>query len=407
MVSTLFRVTTFRVVAVSGAGPRRSPVGAMVLGVSATVVYTLPLFLTGALAVELTRELAFGSAGLGVAVAANRVSAAALTPVLGRVADQLGATRSLRLSAGIAAVASLGIATTARNWLTLVVWLTILGVGAAIGLPAANRLLSNIVSPSRLGLAFGIKQSAPPTSAMIAGLSLPLIVVALGWRAAYFVAAGLALIVVFTAGRQPARPPRDRAAVDGPIEHRSIIRLLAVAFGMAAAATQAVTTFYVDAAVMAGSTQQFAGIVLALGSITAIVVRVVTGVVSDRRAQGHLELCVVLILVGSVGFVLLAVGSPALMALGALVAMGGVWGFAGVFWYAIVRAYPRTPGKVSGAVFPGGLLGGTLGPTAFGVIAEQVGYPTAWVTGGVIALVAAATMLYGAKQLGHAQASAA
>jgi hypothetical protein len=33
---------------------------------------------------------------------------------------------------------------------------------------------------------------------------------------------------------------------------------------------------------------------------------------------------------------------------GVVLALAGTWGFHGVFWFSIVRAYPATPGRVTG-----------------------------------------------------------
>jgi MFS family permease len=62
-------------------------------------------------------------------------------------------------------------------------------------------MLSNAVPARRLGAAFGIKQSAPPATTMMAGLSVPLLAVTLGWRAGYLTSAVLAAIVAVAARR--------------------------------------------------------------------------------------------------------------------------------------------------------------------------------------------------------------
>ena len=77
---------------------------AMIVGTATVVVGSLPVFLTGELAVELTSELAFGSTGLGLAVAVYRLTGAAASPWLGSLADRLGTVRAIRLAAFIAAI---------------------------------------------------------------------------------------------------------------------------------------------------------------------------------------------------------------------------------------------------------------------------------------------------------------
>ena len=93
------------------------------------------------------------------------------------------------------------------------------------------------------------------------------------------------------------------------------------------------------------------------------------------------------------------------MATGALVGMAGVWGVNGVFWYSLMRAYATAPGTASGAVATMGHLGGTLGPLAFGVVAQHISYPTAWIVSAVAASLAAAGMFLASPRLDGVAAS--
>jgi MFS family permease len=389
---------------------RRTPGGAMALGGAVTVVALLPVFLTGALAVQLMEDLAFGSAGLGLAVAVWRATGAACSPFLGRLCDRLGAIRSIRISTGTATLASLGIALTADRWGTLIAWLMLGGCGHALGQPAANRLLTNVVRTGRLGTAFGIKQSAPPVASMLAGFSVPLVAATWGWRWGYVIAAVLAALVGVAAGRPRGRLPARRAtaAARPKLEARGLIVLLAVTFGLGTSTSSAVTTFFVDATVRGGATPQFAGTALAVASFAAISSRVACGVTSDRLRGGHLRLCAGLLGVGALGIALLGVGSPGWMAVAGLIALAGTWGFNGVFWYALMRAFPRSPGQVTGALAPGALLGSTVGPISFGLLVQVGDYRLAWSIVAVVALVAAGAMVFGDRQLAaRAQATPA
>lgn len=373
----------------------------MMIGGGATIVGVLPLFLTGAMGAQLTSELAFGAAGLGTAVAMFRVTGALSSWPLGRLADRLGSTWSVRLTAAAALVALVGIATTARSLVTLVAWLMVGSCAHALGQPAANRLLIMNVRPERQGLAFGLKQSAQPTASMLAGLSVPLVAVAFGWRWSYLLGAVVAVMVLLGVGRRPPvalRAQRTRVGA-ARLTDRSTIVTFAVALGLSNGASATVSAFYVDAAVRAGSSQQFSGAMLAAASFAAIAARLGLGVASDRTASGHLVLCAGSLAVGSVGIALLATGRPSTMAAGVVIALGGAWGFNGVFWYALMRAFRDSPATVTGALLPGGLGGGTVGPLVFGVLAEAVGYAVAWGFAGVLAALAAMAMLFGARRL--------
>ncbi len=394
---------------VRGARNERSAVRTLAISVSATVIGVLPMFLVGALAVEMTRDLGFGATGLGIAVAAFRVGAAAASGPLGRLTDNRGATASMRLGAVIAATTSLAIAFAVFNLYTLVAVLTIAGTAQALCQPAANRLLTNRIPLRRQGIAFGIKQSAPPVASMIAGMSVPLLAVTVGWRWAFVVVPVLAVVSLGGVRRPatasaPARAPRTRTEPT-TMSVRSMWPVM-VTFGAASAAATSVPAFFVDASVTAGMDVVTAGYLLAFASIFVIVVRLSVGMLADRIVAGHLRICAALLASGVVGLVLLATGSPVGSAVGVFIALGGAWGFNGVFWYAMMRAFPGSPGTVTGVVFPGGLIGGVVGPVTFGIVAEQAGYPVAWIFGAVLSLVAAAGMLWTSRKLG-ARANAA
>lgn len=372
------------------------------VGAAATVVCSLPAFLTPAMAVQLTADLDFGTVGIGAAVATFFGTMAVTSMYLGRVADRLGATLSLRLATIGAAIAATSIAVLSRTWLTLASMLVVSGVAAALAQPAANRLLVNRVRRGRLGTAFGMKQSAPPTASMLAGLSVPVIALTVGWRWAFGLAAIAALVVAVVVGPRPPSAPARVARADRakpvPLRNRSTLVVLASSFGLAFAASSVVLAYYVDAAVLAGSSQRGAGLVFAAASLTAIVTRLVAGVACDRLTLSPLRLSAALLASGAVGAVLLATGDPVTMAFGGVVALAGTWGFPGMFWFALVRAYPDAPGRITGTMAPAA-VGGIIGPIGFGALATSVSYASAWMLTAVLAVLAAAAMLFGARHL--------
>ena len=382
----------------------RSSVRPLATATAATVAAGLPLFLVGALAAQLTEEFVFGAVALGAAVGFTQGLRSVASAVLGRVVDRLGASRSLRLAMLTSAASAAGIALFADSWGTLVVWLLLTALAHAISQPAANRLMVNRTRPERLGTAFGIKQAAPPTATMLAGLSVPVLAVTVGWRWAYGLAAVLALVVALFIRRPPGagRPERRAqrmARAKVRLHDPTTIAIIAAGFGMAFAASAVVLTFYVDAHVAAGGTPSFAGALLAGASVAAIATRISAGIACDRTAVDPLRICSALLLVGSLGHLLLAFGRPPAMAVGIIVALVGTWGFPSAFWVAIMRAYASTPGRVTGAMAPGVFMGGVVGPVLFGLTVEHVGYPIAWASAAVVAVSAAATFFLASRRL--------
>ena len=346
------------------------------------VVALLPLFLTAAMAVQISRELAFGSVGLGLAVAVFRGTGAVASIHLGRLTDQLGALQAIRLAATMAAVASLGVALGAHSLATLLLWLALGGASVALAQPAANRLLLNRVPSDRLGTAFGVKQSAPPSASLLAGAAVPIIAVTAGWRWGYVLAAGVALVVLAVVRTPPGADQRraeQRQTARQPLRNPRVILILAIAFGLGDATSSVSTTFLVDSLVSAGSSPERAGIVLSIASACTVAMRLLLGAISDRLPGGHLHLCAAMLGVGAGGLWLLSSGDPgAAMIAGGVLAFVGCWGYNGVFWYAMVWAYPDAPGRITGALSPGGLAGSTSGPVVFGWLVEQFGYQASW-----------------------------
>lgn len=358
-------------------------------GGAVTVAYLVPVFLVGALSIDISGDLSFGATELGVAVASYWGAAALLSPPLGTVADRLGAVVAMRIAMGFSASAALAIALFAEGWLSLAFCLGIAGVGLALGQPAANRLLSGEIPPNRLGTAFGLKQSAPPLASVVAGLSVPIVAAVAGWRPAFVAAAFLAGIVAVGLGRsRPMKQPqllpaRSKERVDA---HGKLLGL-AIAFSGATAAISGVSTFFVGSAVDTGMSATCAGLMLAVASGCSIIVRIGVGIASDHAIQRHFAVCGLLLGLGSLGLAGLASGNGSLIGLSVIVALAGAWGFPGVIWFAVIRLYPLQPGRVTGLIAPGALLGGTLGPMALGATIDAYGYRSAWLLAAAVTAI--------------------
>jgi MFS family permease len=366
------------------------------------IIGVLPVFLTGVLSVQLMSQLGFGPLGLGLAVGAFRAAGAVSTGRLGRRVDRIGALRSLRMAALIAACACLGVAVGSFNLATLVFWLVLAGIGIAIGQPAANRLVVGRIPIERRGTAFGLKQASPPIASFLAGLGAPLIALEYGWRWAFIIGSALALVaLVFTkiaSTRVPRQTGRSLSGGHGlDLRTRST---LTVAIGLGTVASSSLVAFYVDSAVRTGVDQTTAGFGLGLASVVAVAVRAASGPLSDRIKRGHLELCGWLLLAGAIGTTGLTIQPSGLLGYSSvIVALVGTWGFNGLFWFAVV-GNDAEPGSVTGQVLPGALIGASLGPIAFGAIANT-SYDLAWLVIAAAAAMAGVLMFMGARRARH------
>lgn len=367
----------------------------------------LPAFLTGAVAVQVGDDLGFDAAGLGAAIAVHWVAAAVSSTRAGRLAERLGDRRAMRLAAVLSAVALAAVAVGARSYGLFVAFLAIGGVGNALAQPAANLFLAGHVPPGRLGLAFGVKQSAIPLATLLGGLAVPAIAIPFGWRWAFGLGALLsALLAVVDPGRAGGghRPKRSS---DGPADTgRRPLLLMALGVGLGASAAGPLGTFLVSGAVDAGLSEGSAGLLSSLCSVVGLVTRFTSGLRADRRGGAHLRAVARMLGVGALTYPLLASGRPGLVILGAPIAFSLAWGWPGLFQLAIVRANPTHPGAATGTTQTGTYIGAVLGPLAFGAVADR-SYALAWLGAGVVSALAAVAVTVARKALLDERASRA
>jgi predicted MFS family arabinose efflux permease len=171
--------------------------------------------------------------------------------------------------------------------------------------------------------------------------------------------------------------------------------LLALGIGLGSAAAVPLGAFTVGSGVAAGLQVEFAGLLLAAGGIVGIVVRLALGWLADRRSGGHLRIVAIMLVVGTVGFVLLASGVSWLFVLGTVLAFGAGWGWHGLFNFAVVKYNRNAPAAATGITQTGAAAGSAVGPLIFGAIVESTTYSTAWLSAGAAALAAVAAILAG------------
>ena len=148
--------------------PRR-PVRALMSSVSAQTGAMMPAFLTGALALQLRRDLGMSESLLGVAVAFFFLVAAVASPHAGALTDHLGAQRSQRIANGLVAASLLGSAVLVYNYVTLLALLAVGAAGLAIAGPGTKVMVAKGVPLNRHGVAFGIQAGAVPLASLLAG----------------------------------------------------------------------------------------------------------------------------------------------------------------------------------------------------------------------------------------------
>ncbi len=427
-----------------GSPPRQPASVALAIALATTGV--LPVFLTGALAVQLQGSLHVGTTAIGGAVA-TFFGASALSSVrAGRLAERIGPFKVMLVAVGLAVVTLLGVGLLVRSLPALLGFLALGGLSNGAMQPAVNLLLARAVDDRRQGLAFGVKQAAIPTATLLSGVAVPALALTAGWHVAYLAAAGLAALVGAVlvsggrqlipepAGRHPPSPAADDPRAPSPttrqasgLDHRGRgdqpvqtdqksfdarpLVFLAAAMACAVAASNAMGSFVVPGAVHDGVAPGLAGLVSAAGSVVGLSARVGFGWRSDRRglrgrraADAHLGTVTALIAVGAVGYTGLALGRLDLLVPAVLVAYGGGWGYNGLFNLAVVRAYPDSPARATGVTQVGTYVGGMVGPLGFGIVVDHLGFDVGWAVCGGLAVLAVAAFTVSRRRLRGAPA---
>jgi MFS family permease len=373
-----------------------STVRAVLQAVAVSVLGVLPAFLTGALAVQIRADLDVGLGLFGFAAATLfGVSGLCARPG-GRLVQRLGARKGTALAA-VLSILSLTAVGLAQSPVWLMAALAIGGLGNAVAQPSANLGISELVTEQRLGLAFGIKQSSIPAATLLGGLAVPGIALVFGWRWAVAAAVALAVALLIWSQltgrdtRGPARPVEGGPADKGLPRGGLVVLTIGGFLGSAAATPTGV--FLVDSAVASGVAPGTAGYLFAACSVLGLVSRVGFGWLADRHPDRSRYLFIANLLAGgAVGSGLLATGAIPLVVVGSLFAYGMGWAWTGLFHFAVIKDNRAAAASVTGFVQTGLSLGAATGPLFFGIVAQTFSYTAAWLTAGVLSLLAAVTI---------------
>lgn len=370
--------------------PRRSAVA----GLAVNVGVNLPGFLVASLIVQMRDDFALSASALGIALALfYSVSAIFIAPI-GRIVDAVGAIRGLYAACVLGAVSALGIALLAGSPVALTALLIPSALAKAAAAPGVASLMARDVPQERRGIAFGLQHSAPPIGMLLAGLALPLVALPLGWRWAF---AANAVLLVASGLLLPRHGLLRRAAAargEGPHPRGRDLRtvhVVALAAALASTAGIGMLSFLVVFAVSAGLGPAQAGALLALTSAVAVVSRLGLGALHDRRPSDLLMQVAVLLMVCSIGFLLLATETPALLVPGALIAGGVGWAWQALAGLAVVTDNPTAPAQAAGIQMTGFFVGAVVGPLLVSTIAAKAGFGPTWLVCAGLVLLASIT----------------
>ncbi|TAN20428.1 MAG: MFS transporter [Actinomycetota bacterium] len=362
----------------------------ILLAIGIAISAVLPVFLTGALAVQIKRDLDFTPSHLGAAVAVFFLFAALSSFISGRISHRVNDAKVIRACMIASSLVLLGIGTVARNYPVLVVLLAVAGTINGSLQPSINLFISRAIPRRRQGLAFGVKQAAVPLATFLAGLAVPTIALTIGWRYAFLGVAPLGIIFFFMSPRS-IQPVEDLPANIAEAERPSAapILMLAIGMGLGTGAANAFAAFLVSFAVHAGWKPGLAGLLIVFGSVIGVTARVGHGLLADRRHGRHFLFATWSAAIGGLGYLMFVLGYGWLIIPATVVSYGAGWGWNGLFIFAVVRNFTKFAGYATGTVQSGAYIGSVIGPLGFGFAVEKAGYPFAWSLAALSAFAAA------------------
>ncbi len=378
-------------------GRRRPPWRLLALSVLIVTLSTQPVFLLGAGFLQIGDDLGFGAAGLGALTAAFFLTASAASAPFGRVVHRIGWRTAIRVNAIVSGALLVAIAAGARHVGVLAVLLVAGGVVYGLANPAANQALAEHVDPSRRALFYGLKHAGIPSSTLLAGLAVPVVIVGAGWRVAYVLAALLTFVVLALVPAKTPRPPPAATPADvrrrvAPLSPRRLA-LLSAGAALATWSAVALGTYLVAAAVDVGFSESAAGLLLFAGSAASILGRVAAGAVTDRVGGLGFAGMALLTGAGALVFLALPLAAGAAFAILVPVAFATGWAWPGLMTYSVVNANIGTP-AISSAITQAGIFAGAgLGPLVLGWVVSAHSFDAMWLlvagTSAVAALVVA------------------
>jgi MFS family permease len=351
--------------------------------VAVVTLSTQAVFLVGASFFQIGPEFGVGPFGLGLLTAAFFLTSAATSAPLGRWVQRIGWQRAMVINLRVTAAVLASVPLLAGGPVSLGLLLVLAAAAYGASNPSANQALADHTDLRRQATIFGAKHAGIPASTLLAGLAVPLVVEAHGWRWAFAGASGLALVVSFLVPRGKLPAPRSTVPEGTIVEPPSPRRdLMLLAVGSALATWGAITlgTFLVSATLAAGFSASAAGILQFVGSGVSIAARVAAGIVTDRTGSRGFGGIVVLAGAGAAAFLGLVFATGPLYFILVVVAFGTGWGWPGLMTYTVVRTNRASVASASGITQAGVFVGAGSVPIVVGAVVERWSFDGAWLT---------------------------
>jgi predicted MFS family arabinose efflux permease len=369
---------------------------------------------TAVLAPELARDFGVPSRFVGVFVGVVYAGSAVASLLSGAFIVRHGSIRTSQVCVVLCAIgiASMPIVAAMPAGAVVALALAPLLIGAGYGpiTPASSQLLARTAPPSRRALTFSIKQTGVPAGVAIAGATLPLVALAIGWRITFAAIAVLGVVIAALAQLPRAsldadRAPARRAAGAGYFE--PIRRVLAtpalaelawIAFAYAATQVCLMSFLVVYLHEALGYSLVAAGLALTVANTGGIVGRIVWGAMADRLAAPRTLLAIIGLMAAAGAFATATFGAAWPFA--AVLVVCALFGATAIGWNGVQlsevarHSPPGEAGAITGAAGFIGFGGVVVGPPAFALLTAASGnYRTGFVAIGATSAAFALRLL--------------
>ncbi|HCU89266.1 MAG TPA: MFS transporter [Gammaproteobacteria bacterium] len=365
------------------------PVSGMFVSQAVTVIVflTVPLMAT-----EIAPTFGVEAKGIGIFMSIVFAFAMVLSAASGSLIRRWGAIRTIQIGMVFSALCLL-LALSASP-LLLFVAAALIGIGYGPNTPSGSHVLARVTPLRARAFVFSLKQSGAPLGGLVAGLLIPSMVIAIGWRGAIGVSVAIALVSSLALQPLRTRLDSDRSpsapiALASPwhalcklLQHSALRRLTLVAFCLASIQSILMAFLMIILIQQVGLEFQLAGAVFAASQAAGLVLRIIMGWVADR-VLGAKPTLVLLGIGSSIAFFLLTQlgpGTPVLFTVCLSIAVGAMsFGWNGVFLAEVVRlAGPGDVGTATGGSLFFIYAGVVLGPSVMSgliTLSGSFGFP--------------------------------
>jgi len=391
--------------------PSRTALVALAATLAIQIFTSLTSAAPAVLAPAIAHDLGITPTWIGVFVGLVYAGAMLGSLVCGGFIARYGAIRVSQVcvlfcAAGIASVALLPAAAVPL----LVAAAFTMGVGYGPITAASSEILIRTTPRERMALTFSIKQTGVPAGAALAGAALPALALLAGWRGAFVAIAVVGVAVM--AGSEPTRKALDRrhdpeapfslAAVFGPLrmvlKSPPLLELALVGFAFSSVQVSLTTFLVIYLTEVLQWSLVASGLALTCATVSAVIGRVVWGIVADRWLAPTRALALIGAMAAGSG-IAIAFAAPA-WPVALVLSLAALYGATAIGWNGVQlaelarRAPTGQAGAVTGAagfVTFGGVVGGPL--LFAGLAGLTGGYRISFLVCAAVSGVAAAVLM--------------